>query len=69
MDTHSFLCVGNKRLHRADAFTLEEAKAERLKRLQDEITDLEQELRGLKAEMKKEPTIVPGAKKVGNEAG
>jgi hypothetical protein len=69
VDTHSFLCVGNKRLHRPDAFTLEEAKAERLKRLRDEITDLKQELRGLKAEMKKEPTVVAGAKKLGNQTG
>jgi hypothetical protein len=37
---------------------LEDAKAERIKRFQREIADLEEEVRGLKAEMKKKPTIV-----------
>src|SRR5262249_27648202 len=70
VDTHSLECIGKTgRLHKVDAFTLEDAKAERIKRLQDEIADLEQEQRGLKAEVKKEPSVVAGAKKVGNQAG
>jgi hypothetical protein len=68
VDTHSFLCVGNKRLHKVDAFTLDEAKAERIKRLQGEIAGLKEELRGLKAEMKKKPIIV-AAKRPGGEGG
>jgi hypothetical protein len=63
VDTHSFVCVGKSRLHKTDAFTLEEAKAERIKRLEDQIAELETELRGLKAAVRSEPMIVPGAKK------
>jgi hypothetical protein len=63
VDRCSFVCVGGHRLHKPDAFTLAGAKAERLKRLQEEITDLEHDLRAVKAEMKKEPTVVTGPEK------
>jgi hypothetical protein len=63
VDTHSFVCVGKSRLHKSDAFTLEEAKAERIKRLEDQIAELQAELRSLKSAVRTEPIIVAGAKK------
>jgi hypothetical protein len=69
VDTLSFECVGKAgRLHKVDAFTLEEAKEKRIKLLADDIAELNKELRGLKAEMKKEPIIV-AAKRPATGAG
>ena len=63
VDKEAYVCTGGKRLRKSETFTLEGAKAERVKRIQKEIADLEADLKLLKAALKKEPTVVPAKKK------
>jgi hypothetical protein len=65
VDKEAFACAGGKRLHKTEAFTLDGAKAERIKRIQKEIADLEADLKRLKAALKEQPTIVPAKKAPG----
>jgi len=68
VDKDVYGLVGGKRLRKTEVFTLEEAKAERIKVIHNEIAELEEDLKLLKAALKKEPTIVP-AKKTANQKG
>ena len=62
VDTHSYVCVGGKRLHKPDALSLHAAKSQRTKIIQDEIADLEADLKRVKAVLQQEPTIVAAKK-------
>jgi hypothetical protein len=62
VDKEAYTCAGGKRLHKTEAFTLEGAKAERLKRIGSALADLEADLKRLKAALKEQPTIVPAKK-------
>jgi hypothetical protein len=63
VDTHSYACADGTRLHKPDAFSLAGAKARRCRLIQDQIADLEADLKRLKALIKQEPIVVPAKEK------
>jgi hypothetical protein len=70
VDTLSYACGDGTRLHKVDAFSLNGAKAQRKKHIEEAIADLKAVIKGLNADIKgleaslqQEPTIVPEKKK------
>jgi hypothetical protein len=62
VDTYSYACGDGSRLHKVDAFSLEGAKAQRIKLIEEAIADLKADIKGLIALLQQEPTIVPEKK-------